>query len=88
MTASKVSPSVRSSITEDGAVLIDIECGKIFSLNPTGGAIWAQIEQGSDLDEIAGTIARSYNIEPSRARADIEQLIGALEEKRLLTRSE
>jgi len=86
MTASKVSQSVRASITQDGAVLIDIDQGKIFSLNVTGSAVWAQLAQGCDAGEIADAIAKEYGVDRERARADIEELIGTLEKRRLITR--
>jgi hypothetical protein len=86
MTGSQVSQSVRASITQDGAVLIDVDQGKIFSLNVTGSVVWAQLAQGCDPDEIADAISKEYGVDRERARADIEELIGTLEKKRLITR--
>ena len=42
-----IAPSVRETASEDGAVLLDIEQGICFSLNPVGLKIWELLENAS-----------------------------------------
>src|SRR2546423_7552409 len=42
----KLSENVRETITQDGAVLLDIEQGLCFSMNPVGARIWEMLKQG------------------------------------------
>ncbi len=39
-----ISPDVRSTYTEDGAVLLDIKKGVCYGLNPTAARVWGTIE--------------------------------------------
>src|SRR2546429_5223951 len=40
-----VSPDVRSTYSEDGAVLLDIQKGLCYSLNPVAARVWSTVEQ-------------------------------------------
>ena len=40
-----IAPGVRETASEDGAVLLDIEQGICFSLNPVGLKIWELLEE-------------------------------------------
>ena len=42
-----IAPSVRETASEDGAVLLDIEQGICFSLNPVGLKIWELLKNAS-----------------------------------------
>ncbi len=39
-----ISPNVRTTYSEDGAVLLDIKKGVCYSLNPVASRIWLTIE--------------------------------------------
>ncbi len=39
-----VSPDVRSTYSEDGAVLLDIQKGLCYSLNPVAARVWSTVE--------------------------------------------
>ena len=41
-----LSKSVRETINQDGAVLLDIHQGLCFSMNPVGARIWEMLKQG------------------------------------------
>src|SRR5208282_2346501 len=59
----KVSPGVRATCNEDGAVLLDIDHGLCYSLNAVGGRIWQVIEAGqgrSSFDDIVEALAQEF----------------------------
>ena len=54
-----VSPDVRSTYSEDGAVLLDIRKGLCYSLNVVGARMWLTIDAsqtGITLDGIVGAL--------------------------------
>ena len=48
-----IAPGVRETASEDGAVLLDIEQGICFSLNPVGLKIWELLKKHYSVDQIA-----------------------------------
>ncbi len=45
-------------------VLYDSERGRLHVLNPTASAIWDLCDGSHSLDEMAGTLARSFELTP------------------------
>ena len=80
-------PSVRASISRDGAVLMDVRQGIVFSLNLTGSKVWSQLAEGRSVEDIADNLRKEYDITREQALADTQDLIRHLEEKHLLVRS-
>jgi hypothetical protein len=80
----KPAPSVRESETQDGAVLLDIEQGQCFSMNPVAAMIWKQLGQGCDPMEIAQNLARTFDISLDHASSDVEELVQRLRHVNLL----
>ena len=66
------------------AVILNVESGQYFALNRVGTRIWGLIEQGHDVDAIVEEIEAAYDVPPAVARADVAELIAALEDHGLL----
>jgi hypothetical protein len=85
----KVSPRVRASCNEDGAVLLDIDHGLCYSLNAVGGRIWQVIEAGqgrSSFGDIVEALAQEFTEVPrEQLLTDIHHCLGDLESKALIT---
>ena len=79
-------PSVRETSSEDGAVLLDIEQGICFSLNPVGLKIWALLKKRCSLDQIADALAQEFSVPRTQLLSDANEFIGALESKHLIRR--
>jgi len=79
-----ISPSVRCVIREDGAVLLDIESGLMYSVNGVGGLIWEKLSQGIDLEEIAVSLAAQFGIAIEESRQDVQTFVNDLIHNRLL----
>ena len=69
----------------DECILINIESGKIFSLNDTGKMMFSHIMEGQPADTVVDKIVEAYNA-PDRARVlkDYEALVTHLLNSQLI----
>ena len=78
-----VSPDVRSTYSEDGAVLLDIQKGLCYSLNPVAARVWSTVEASpSGVDPLRGlvdVIETHYSISGERLECDIDECLTKLE---------
>jgi|SRR5579872_822069 len=82
-----IAPGVRETASEDGAVLLDIEQGICFSLNPVGLKIWELLKKRYSVDQIADALAQDFAIPRSQLLSDVVEFLQSLETKRLIHRS-
>ena len=83
-TAIKVAKGVRETVNQDGAVLLDIEQGLCFSLNPVGTRIWEMIRDGRSVDEILDALEQEFRLPRTQLLADVSDFVKQLENKRLV----
>jgi hypothetical protein len=81
-----IAPGVRETVSEDGAVLLDIEQGICFSLNPVGLRIWELLKKRCSLDQIADALAQEFPVPRDQILSDASEFIEALEAKHLIRR--
>ncbi|HEV2396868.1 MAG TPA: PqqD family protein [Candidatus Sulfotelmatobacter sp.] len=81
-----IAPGVRETASEDGAVLLDVEQGICFSLNPVGLRIWELLKRRCSLDQMADTLAQDFSVPRAQLLSDAAEFIEALETKRLIQR--
>jgi len=80
----QTSPNVRASMNDDGAVLLDIEQGICFSLNPSGATIWKGLSAGQTRNEIAESLKKTFEIVPdARIIEDLDSFLEELRKKGL-----
>ena len=82
-----IAPSVRETASEDGSVLLDIEQGICFSLNPVGLKIWELLKQRYSVDQIADSLAQDFAVPRSQLLSDVAEFLQSLEAKRLIHRA-
>jgi Coenzyme PQQ synthesis protein D (PqqD) len=73
-----LSPGVRSRYSEDGAVLLDINKGVCYSLNPVVSRIWLTIEfcpSGITLEGIVGALGTHYGTPYQQLLADTKECL-------------
>ncbi|HET7188075.1 MAG TPA: PqqD family protein [Gemmatimonadaceae bacterium] len=61
----------------DEMVLLDPDTGMMFGLNGTGRLMWTHLERCT-VGELATRLAESFDVEPTRAAADVDALLGEL----------
>jgi Coenzyme PQQ synthesis protein D (PqqD) len=81
-----VASGVREVTSEDGAVLLDVEQGVCFSLNPVGLKIWDLLKKGCSVDQIAEALSQEFSVPRCQVLSDASEFIEALEAKHLLRR--
>jgi hypothetical protein len=82
-----IAPGVRETASEDGAVLLDVEQGICFSLNPVGLRIWELLKKGHSLDDIADALGQDFSVPRAQLLSDATEFIEALEAKHLIQRA-
>lgn len=75
---------VRSVIDPEGAVLLDVEAGKYYSLNGVAAEIWIQLESGRATPEIEAHLEERFGTAADTVRRDVAAFIGQLERNRLI----
>lgn len=64
-------------------VIISPEDSLVHELNETASLIWKYVE-GKTLQELAERVSAEYEVSLEVARADVDELVIALQQKRLL----
>lgn len=84
----KISEHVRTTITQDGAVLMNIKGGDMVTLNPIGSIIWQQLSEGRSPEGIALCLAADFGISREQALTDVNEFVQQLEAQQLLLPSD
>jgi len=80
--------AVRSSMSHDGLVLLDVRGGVVFAANAIGARIWQLLEQNRTLSDIARQLAEEHAIPIERAHADASAFVASLAERQLIVRED
>ena len=80
--------AVKDQVTcdlSDEAVILQLQDGVYYGLNPLGASIWKFIQTPRTLTEVRDAILEEYDVPPERCEADLRALLAELEEQRLVT---
>jgi hypothetical protein len=80
-----INPELRSRVTPDGAMILDIAADEVITLNATGGYIWARLEQGNSVEEIIANLATESQHDPDVVANDVREFIAQIAAKRLVS---
>lgn len=73
-----------SAQVEGESVILDMEEGVYYGLNPTGSRIWEAIQEERRVEEVVSIILEQYNVDPEKCRKDVVSLVKRLEENDLV----
>lgn len=76
--------TMRSTHTDDGAVILDVGLGRIFSLNQTGSRILQLLESGCEQNAIIQHMVHEFGAEEQNAENDVREFFGLLQRNQLL----
>jgi Coenzyme PQQ synthesis protein D (PqqD) len=79
-----ISRSIRRTETPDGAVLLDVERGQMFSVNGVGSKILELLGAGLDETQIAIEISSTYGEGLERIRADVGEFLDELHRRHIV----
>lgn len=65
-------------VIDGEAIIIDLATGVYYSMRGVGADIWNLLSQRCSGDVIVRRIVESYRVDPSTARADVENIIERL----------
>jgi len=68
----------------DGAVLLNLQTKRYFSLNETGTRIWEMVQQTADEDTIIATLLGEYDVEEAMARSEVRRILDELIDAQLI----
>lgn len=59
----------------DERVMLDIEKGKYFSLNPVAARIWEILEEPLEIDELCNLLLKEYDVDLKQCKFETEEYI-------------
>jgi hypothetical protein len=59
----------------DELVMMDLDQGKYFSLNPVATRIWDLLEKPFSLEDLCACLMDEFEVEPEQCLADTEELL-------------
>jgi hypothetical protein len=68
----------------DGAVLLNLQTKRYFSLNETGTRIWEMVQQTADEEAIVTTLLGEYDVEETMARSEVRRILDELIDAQLI----
>lgn len=83
-TLQRTERAVHGELPEE-TVLLDVESGTAVRLNSTGAWIWGQLEQPCRAGDLADGLAQRFEIDRSRALADVVAFAREMTRRELLT---
>ena len=80
-----VSRSVVSRTVGDELVLLDLEGGTYFGLDPVGLRMWQLLESGNTLGEVCEAILGEYDVPREVIEIDLTKLVEQFQDKNLVS---
>jgi Coenzyme PQQ synthesis protein D (PqqD) len=81
------SERIRSTHMADGGIVMNIDKGKMYSLNASGSAIFQLLEKGLDDEAIVTEFVRRFEIPSDVARRDLQDFREALRSHALVPKN-
>lgn len=78
------SVAVKWRVLDEEGVLVHLESGTYFSLNPVGLFIWDRCTGGLTVRDIAEGVVAEFEVEAEEARGDLEEFLEALADQDLI----
>ena len=82
----KLSAQVRSTHSQDGAVVLDILHGRMFRLNLVGSRMLELLKQGRTESQIVDELSREFGADREIVEADLQEFLAHLARHHLVER--
>jgi hypothetical protein len=79
-----LAPGLRVSVHDEGAVILDINGGQLYSTNKVGARILALLEEKTNLNDIADRIRSEFGAPLELVRVDLDRFVESLRARGLL----
>jgi hypothetical protein len=74
----KLHNELRISEHSDGAVILDVQRGQVFSANAMGARILVFLQENKNLDQIADQISKEFRAPRELVCADVQKFVDSL----------
>lgn len=81
----RIPPHVLSRQVGDETVILDLQGGSYFGLNPVGARIWQLLVEQKSLQQVCDFVASEFEVSPETIEHDVVELVGRLAEQKLLS---
>jgi Coenzyme PQQ synthesis protein D (PqqD) len=81
------SPDVVSTELEDGAVFLNVETRRYYSLNQTGIEVWRLLDSAMGPQDLTRYLTDAFDVDEDRARASVSAFLRELEREGLVVAS-
>lgn len=79
-----IKTGLRSLVTAEGAMILDIAADQIATLNATGGYVWARLREGVSVDEIVASVAKETGQDATVVASDVQGFLDQLATRQLV----
>lgn len=73
-----------TAAVNDELLMMSVESGTYFNLNPVGARIWELLETPTTLERLVAQLVAEYEVAPDTAQDEAERFLGTLHERGLL----
>lgn len=71
-------------VVDDEALIVDLDSGGFFSLDPIGTEIWQSLHEGLSVAQIVEAIVVKYGVDAPTAQQDVAELLDDLSREGLV----
>jgi hypothetical protein len=80
-----ISKDVLSKTVGEEEVLVDLNTGTYFGLNPVGTQIWSLIKAGRSQNQMIIELSETYLVDPQEIQTDVAEFLKQLKEKNFVS---
>lgn len=80
----KISDTVRTTHSQDGAIVLDVRQGQMFNVNLVGSRILELLKNGNSESEIVARIGGEFDVSRNVAESDLREFLEALKKHKLI----
>jgi hypothetical protein len=77
--------AVGAKVIDGEAIIVNVANGRYHSMDGSGAVVWQLMDDGRSVEEIVDALSQGYDVDPDRARTDVERLAGELVDQDLMT---
>jgi hypothetical protein len=77
-------PDQVSSELDGDAVILNLNSGVYFGLDPVGARVWELLQQPRTIDEIRGAMLHEFDVDPDQCHRDLVELLEQMRTKGLV----
>jgi hypothetical protein len=79
-----VGPGVVHETVDEETIIVNLDTGSYYDLNASGACIFEGLVLSASVAEIVTELEATYEVDPSNASADVQQLVAELVDEQLI----